>query len=402
MGDYAYERDTIRIERWPSERPLFAVTVVAAIAMWIVLAASIVGVVYAVMLGVLSWTLHAIMITHVRGNGVKLGPNQFPDIYSSVQRLAHAMGLDPVPDAYLMQMGGSLNAFATRFFRGHLIVLYTDLLEACGDNDAARDMIVAHELGHVRAGHLRWHWFLLPGYIIPFLGGALSRAREYTCDRIGLQGAGDKDGALVGLSILAAGATHGPKVDRRVMMEQARDLNTGWMTFGQWLGTHPPLIKRMAALDPTLAPEGLPTGAGVTRALAAVGLLIAPVVVLGYLSLSKLPAFFAEFSHQAVLALPDAQKAPFVSRDFETLRRFIDGEVAAGRGLPVDADDLEARWKAHNRFTPFPFDPFDGQPYGYEVEGLEYTIWSPGPDKEADTDDDLEYQGEARLPPPRS
>jgi hypothetical protein len=46
-----------------------------------------------------------------------------------------------------MQAGGNLNAFATRFRKANFVVLYSELLSACGDNTAARDMIIAHELG---------------------------------------------------------------------------------------------------------------------------------------------------------------------------------------------------------------------------------------------------------------
>jgi hypothetical protein len=45
----------------------------------------------------------------------------------------------------------------------------------------------------------------MPAMFIPFVGGALSRARDYTCDRYGRAAAGDEEGALLGLTILAAG-----------------------------------------------------------------------------------------------------------------------------------------------------------------------------------------------------
>jgi hypothetical protein len=85
------------------------------------------------------------------------------------------VGMEP-PAASLMLAGGSLNALATRFLGSDFIVLFSDLLEACGDNAAARDFIIAHELGHLRAGHLRWRRLLAPGMVVPFLGSAYSRA----------------------------------------------------------------------------------------------------------------------------------------------------------------------------------------------------------------------------------
>jgi len=51
------------------------------------------------------------------------------------------------PDVFLMQQDAALNAFATRFMRMHMVVLLSDLLDACGDNAAARDMIIGHDSG---------------------------------------------------------------------------------------------------------------------------------------------------------------------------------------------------------------------------------------------------------------
>jgi Zn-dependent protease with chaperone function len=224
---------TITIEPWPGERPLFLLALLVSLALWLLATITVIGLVYGAIFGLFFFVMHLAFVAYVRGNAVRLGPDQFPEIHSTVVRLAGRIGLDPVPEAYLMQAGGSLNAFATRFLRTHMVVLFSDLLEACGDNTAARDMIIAHELGHVHRGHLKWHWVLLPAHLIPFLAQALSRAREYTCDRYGLAGAGSTEGALLGLAILSAGGTHGPLVNRRVFVAQRGALNTGWMTIGE-------------------------------------------------------------------------------------------------------------------------------------------------------------------------
>lgn len=46
--------------------------------------------------------------------------------------------------------------------------------------------MIAHEVGHLAAGHLKWNAFLSPFLFVPLLGTAYSRAREYTSDRCGL------------------------------------------------------------------------------------------------------------------------------------------------------------------------------------------------------------------------
>ena len=194
----------IHVERWPSELPLFTLVLLISLVLWLAIVISVVGLLYAVFFGVFFFVTHMAFVAHVRGSSVKLKRDQFPELYDTVARLSQQLEMDR-PDAYVMQSGGALNALATRFLGAKIIVLFSDLLEACGDNHAARDMIIAHELAHLKCGHLRWHWLTLPGFFIPFLGGALSRAREYTCDRYGIAGAGNADDSLRGLAILAAG-----------------------------------------------------------------------------------------------------------------------------------------------------------------------------------------------------
>lgn len=285
-------RDAIVVERSSTERPLFVLALLISLVFWVVICISVVGLVYAVCLGAFFFVLHLGFVAHLRGSAVRLAPDQLPELHARVELLARRMGMARAPEAYVMQAGGSLNAFATRFLRANLIVLFAELLDACGDDDAARDMIIAHELGHIHAGHLRWHWLLLPAGFIPFLGTALSRAREYTCDRYGLAGAGSTAGAVRGLTILAAGPRQAARVNLAAFARQRAQLNTGWMTIGEWLSTHPPLVKRVARLDPSLAVAGSGT-AGVLRALGILLLIVSPLVAGGALVATRLPAWLA-------------------------------------------------------------------------------------------------------------
>jgi Zn-dependent protease with chaperone function len=304
-------QDTLRVTRWPSELPLQAVCIIVSIGIYALLAVSIVGLFYAAGFALFFFVAHAILLAYVRGSAVRLGSDQFPELHRRVHELAVRIGLDDVPDAYLMQAGGALNAFATRLFGLHVIVLYSDLLEACGDDDAARDMIIAHELGHIKAGHLRLRWLLAPAMAIPFLGSALSRAREYTCDRFGLAGAGDREGALLGLTILAAGAKHARSVNRQALARQRADLDTGWLTIGEWLGGHPPLSKRLGALDPALHAGTLPAHTGRVRALVIVGLWVVLVVLgVSLLAIGASPAFRRELDRQRALQRQQYEQSP--------------------------------------------------------------------------------------------
>jgi Zn-dependent protease with chaperone function len=384
----------ITVQPWPTERPLYVFTLLIALALWVVLTITVIGLVYAAMFAVLFFVLHVGFIAYVRGSAVRLGPDQFPELHAAVVRMAGRIGLDPVPEAYLMQAGGALNAFATRFLGTNMVVLFSDLLEACGDNTSARDMIIAHELGHVHRGHLRWHWVLLPAGFIPFLATALSRAREYTCDRYGLAGAGNTEGALLGLAILSAGGKHGPLVNRRVFATQRAALNTGWMTLGEWLGTHPPLSKRMIALDPALA-AGTPRlrPVGPLRAAAIIALVVLPIGVATWVGLSKLPAILQQANGKARTEQPAVNPLDSVRvrHDLDRLGAFVMEEQTAGRGIPANPRDLSEIWKATYPTEAMPRD-VDSTSYGYYRTRDGFVLWSSGPDGESNTDDDMDWR----------
>ncbi len=175
--------EPVVVERWPTEIPLLILVAIVSAGILAMLAVSIIGIIYVAFIALFFFVAHVVFVAHIRGSGIRLGPGQFPELFRRVQTLAARAGIDPMPEIYLMEAGGTLNAFATKFLRSQLIVLFTDLLEACGEDAAARDMVIGHELGHFRAGHFRWLWFLMPGLMMPFLGTLYSQAREYTCDR---------------------------------------------------------------------------------------------------------------------------------------------------------------------------------------------------------------------------
>jgi Tfp pilus assembly major pilin PilA len=147
-----------------------------------------------------------------------------------------------------MQAGGALNAFATKFVGRNFIVIYSDLLDACDEDERELDMIIGHEIGHLSLGHLKWIWFLMPARVLPWLGPAYSRACEYSCDLCGYEAAGELDAAARGLAILAAGGKYGPQVNLDAFVKQAEDTTGFWTSVYELNARHPFLPKRVAAL----------------------------------------------------------------------------------------------------------------------------------------------------------
>lgn len=383
-------------DRWPTEMPLFLTVAAAAMVIWALLLISVIGVFYALFFGAFFFVSHIAFVAYLRGSGVRLGPDQFPELHARIKDLARAMDMEP-PEAYLMQAGGALNAFATRFLGRNIMVLYSDLLEACGENEGARDMIIAHELAHLRCGHLRWLWLTLPGHFVPFLGSALSRAREYTCDRFGAAGAGSPRDAAAGLAILSAGPKFGPAVNLRAFANQRTDTNTGFMTIGEWFGSHPPLSKRVVAIDPSLDPTRFHPTRGRVMAL-----VILAVVVIGGAGATGAAAFYGSEFLGALEEMAELPQAPAgsvdvaateaqVRADFRSLSTFI-AETWAVEDLPESMAEIRERWSAA-KDIPFPFDPFDGYEYGYDLTPGGYLLWSSGPDRSPGTEDDIVFDG---------
>lgn len=398
------------VERWPTELPLLAFVALSAAAIWALLFLSLIGFVYAAFIGLFLFFAHLGFVAYVRGSAIRLGPDQLPELHQRVQQLCARAGIDEVPEAYLMQAGGTLNALATKFLRSRMIVLFSDLLEACGDNTAAADMVIGHELGHIKAGHLQWSWLLFPGMLVPFLGTTYSRAREYTCDRYGAALCGDPKGALLGLAILAAGGAQGPRVNLAALARQREQLDTGFMTLAKWLATHPPLCDRVAALEPSLVAGVRPYFKGPLRVVAGAAVVFTVGAVGAGVFVAKLmPRFrelMAETQAQQLGVRPSRPSPPAGARqrvetDLAELASVARAYRLENGAYPADHAALVAAWKAARGGANPPVDPFDGKAYGYLLEADAFLLWSAGADAESGTDDDISLESGRPAAAPR-
>jgi Zn-dependent protease with chaperone function/competence protein ComGC len=241
-----------------SEKTLYKLCAFVSFVVWAVVVMTIMGLLYGLLVGFFLFVAHALFIAHIKGNGVKLSETQLPAIYRKVVEATQKLGLDKAPEAYVMQAGGMLNAFATKFVGRNFIVVYSDLLEACGEDTREMDMIIGHEVGHLALGHLKFIWFLFPAHLIPWLWPAYSRQREYSCDRCGYEVAGDFGSAARGLAVLAAGGKYGKQVDLDAFTKQIDDTKGFWTSVYELNASHPYLPKRIAALVNLKSPGAIP------------------------------------------------------------------------------------------------------------------------------------------------
>lgn len=191
-----------------------------------------------------------LMLGYIKSNCIKVSENQLPEVYALVKEHAAALQLTNVPETYILQGNGVLNAFATRLSKKNFVVLYSDVLEiAYQEGIEAVSFIVGHELGHIKRNHLTFfkNAFIFPATFVPFLSLAYSRAREYTCDNIGFSVS--PHGALKGLLLLGAGKKLYAKISvNQFLMDAAQE--QGFATLcAEIVSTHPPLCKRIDAMN---------------------------------------------------------------------------------------------------------------------------------------------------------
>jgi len=148
-------------------------------------------------------------------NGIRLGPNQLPEVWKRAVIAARILGLPAMPDVYVA--GDQMwNTYTFGTDNSAFIVLGTAVLNNFHDDELL--FMLAREMGHCRAGHALWktvirflagdtslHGGLLSGGVLnaisptKLIGSAIemplmvwSRQSDVTADRAGLLAVGDE------------------------------------------------------------------------------------------------------------------------------------------------------------------------------------------------------------------
>ena len=229
------------------EKVYFGISLVVSILVYSLLIFSVVGILYLLLGLVLGLVFHGLFIGNLKGNGILVSEWQFPEVHKIASQLATEMELKELPPIYVLQAGGMLNAFATKFLGSSFVVIYSDVLELAyeeGGDELA--FVICHELAHLKRRHPTWRLILYPSMMVPFLGAAYSRACEYTCDSFGAYYV--PKGAESGLLVLAAGKKLYRSVNVDSYLRQVRSADGFWVWFSEVVSSHPNLTKRIKAL----------------------------------------------------------------------------------------------------------------------------------------------------------
>jgi Zn-dependent protease with chaperone function/type II secretory pathway pseudopilin PulG len=231
-----------------TEKPFFVIALVISILFWLLLILGTLGLglIYLLMFYIIFLFTHSAFISYLKGVGVKVSDEQFPDLHQKLLQSCQKLGMREIPDVYVLRTD-FFNALATRFLGRNFLVLFSDVLDAFEEHPDALDFYIGHELGHIHRKHLLWAPVIFPAMLLPILGFALRRAEEYTCDRYGAACVKTEEDVKFALAALAAGDTRWKKTNINAYLSQVQDTKGFWMSFHEFTSDYPWLTKRMSA-----------------------------------------------------------------------------------------------------------------------------------------------------------
>jgi Zn-dependent protease with chaperone function len=260
--------NTFDLLRNKREKPYQWVMIVIGVLLWFAIAQAIYNhwndpkaghfihlyVGYGIAVAIFYWLASAAYRASAFGNMVLLSNEQFPEFHAMIVEASREIGLSEPPKTFIYNSNGMFNAFARRLLGGRYVFLTGALVEA--NSDAQVRFVIGHELGHHAAGHLNpWiNGLKLPAHVVPFLGNAYSRSREYTCDSIGAYLSKDTHASRGALQMLGCGCRRlNASMDSNAFMAQEKMVPPIFGFLTEICRTHPRLTRRVAAINNSVA-----------------------------------------------------------------------------------------------------------------------------------------------------
>ncbi len=303
---------------YPRERTLGRIALVLGLLFWLLLIVGTFGgaLIYLLFGFIVYLFAQSALVSYVKGNGVELSAEQFPDLRQRFDACCDKLGLAERPQAYVLMGDGMLNAFAVRFLGRHYVLLLSSVVDALEDHPDGVNFYIGHELGHIRMKHFTGHFWRWPALWIPLLGAAYARAQEYTCDRHGAACSTSPQHAAHALSVIAAGERRWRTINLAAFSRQAQSSSGFWMSYHELTGGYPWTTKRvLRVLNPDATMPSRNTLAYVLAAFVpyagrlggAVGpLILIMVIVFGIIAAVALPAYKSYTQRSAgMMTLPD-------------------------------------------------------------------------------------------------
>src|ERR1700722_21306 len=237
--------------RDPAERVAFWLTAICALP-----AALLIGYVLHESIGASQVALFIVIamvyVTLARGrllgSSVRIHQTQYPRVFAIVRGACVALEI-PMPMIFARE-DNYVPAVALGFGVPYSLVLSSHWIELFSDDELT--FMIGRELGHIAAGHTRFHSLLsvngAENPLISLIFGAWLRRCALTCDKVGLLCCGSLDSAIRAVGI-AFFHEFGRQVDYQAFAEQHAEIATdSVLRWGEWLSSEPYATQRIASM----------------------------------------------------------------------------------------------------------------------------------------------------------
>ena len=182
------------------------------------------------------------------GSSVRVHETQYPRVFTIVKGACAALEI-PMPFIFVRE-DNYVPVVALGFGEPYALVLSSHWIELFADDELA--FMIGRELGHIAAGHTRFHSLLSvngnENPLISLIFGAWLRRCALTCDKVGLLCCGSVDAAIRAMG-MAAFHAFGRKVDYETFAQQHAEIQSdSVLRWGEWLSSEPYATRRIASL----------------------------------------------------------------------------------------------------------------------------------------------------------
>jgi len=165
-----------------------------------------------------------------------------------VQNAAAALEI-PTPLIFVRE-DNFVPAVALGLGQPYALVVSSHWIELFSDDELA--FVIGRELGHIAAGHTRFHSLLSvngnENPLISLIFGGWLRRCALTCDKVGLLCCGSLDAAIGALGVATFHA-FGRQVDYQAFAEQRAEIaSDSVLRWGEWLSSEPYATQRIASM----------------------------------------------------------------------------------------------------------------------------------------------------------
>ncbi|MEI8242518.1 MAG: M48 family metallopeptidase [bacterium] len=232
----------------PREEAYFIIALVFSILAWLACVVTIIPIAYVVVIGLFIWLANGLLVAQLKADAVLVDQTQFPALAGTFARVCAKLQVAKVPELYVVQSNGVLNAFATRHCGRNFVVVFSEILDAYGADSPEIEFLLGHEIGHIQRSHLQKRLLLFPGLILPLLGNAYHRACEFTCDRYGAFATSDPQGAVRAMMVLAGGRQAKQSMSPESFARQYAGQRGFFVSWYELISGYPTLSRRVANL----------------------------------------------------------------------------------------------------------------------------------------------------------